>query len=247
VEPTKEAVSSQRPHRALQNTPTRHQCQVVHKLSLKPSGFNQSHSLITLRTWLQAPTRSIYLALIRLEKQRYSIHWLIKSRDQYGMWKSLALSSLCKTTSNELILEGAQNNTLWPNTRETWIFICFPSGEERDGASMFTPIHICHFCKVKLARLSSKTQLQVIGQYGRVYWTSGPLITANQGAMSLHRAESAPAISSGLCVLQLAVPHMLLPWTSLLGSDCISTCLQSQLHSLWSHISKRHKVSLGGL
>lgn len=167
VEPAKEAIPSQRPHRALQNTPTCQQCQVVHKLSLKPSGFNQSHSLITLRTWLQAPTWSIYLALIRLEKQGYSIHWLIKSRDQYGMWQSLTLSSLCKMTSNELVLEGAQNNTLWPNRGETWTFIHFPTGEERDGASMHIPVCIHHSCKAEPGRMSNKTQLQVIGRYGR--------------------------------------------------------------------------------
>lgn len=120
AEPAKELISSQRPHRVLQNTPTCQRCQVVHKLSLKPSGFYQSHSLITLRTWLWATTQSIYLALITLEKQGYSIHRLIKSRDQYGMWQSLTLSSLRKMTSNELVLEGAQNNTLWPNTGETW-------------------------------------------------------------------------------------------------------------------------------
>lgn len=139
VEPSKEAISRLRPHGALQSSLTCQQCQVVHKLSQKPSGFNQSYSLITLRTWLRAPAQSIYLALIRLEKQGYSIHQLIKSRDQYSTWQSLTLLSLCKMTSNELVLEGAQNNTLWPNKGETRTFIPLPTGEERESASMYVP------------------------------------------------------------------------------------------------------------
>lgn len=121
-----------------------------------------------------------------------------------------------------------------------------PLERERDGASMYIPVWIYHSCKAELVRLSSKTQLQAIGQYGRVYRTSGALIRANQHAMSLYLAEPAPVISAEPSVLQLVVPHMPLLSTSHHRCDCISTHLQSQSRVLWSHFGQRHKVSLDG-
>lgn len=111
---------------------------------------------------------------------------------------------------------------------------------------MYILVCIYHSCKAEPARLSSKTQLQVIDQYGRVYWTSGTFITANQGAMSLHFAEPAPAISAGLCVLQLPVPHMLLLWTSLLGGNCAfnPSAISIGTKSVWTAYKYRLQTEL---